>query len=128
MAFAPKKKSQQVVTQVTQTTVRSSPIPSPEDLEKYNSVYPEASKIILEAFKNQTETRNYIEKKSVETSVYLAKAGLWMGFILSLIFLTAGSFLTYLGYEKIGIAIISLIILLSTVFVLRKIKGDKSSH
>ena len=112
---------------LTQTaTYRQGPLPPAEELIKYNSAYPDAAKIILEAFKEQVNTRCYIEEESLDTNIYLAKRGLWLGFLIALLFLGAGVFLTIKNHEYIGGGIIATIITLVAIFVLRKKEPTKN--
>ena len=44
------------------TTIHSGPLPDPETLIKYNQVYPDLAKEIVEMAKKQSEHRQYLEK------------------------------------------------------------------
>jgi uncharacterized membrane protein len=73
----------------TQVNIRraehfSGPIPPPEILERYNTVYPGAAQIILEAFKVQGDHRRSLETMVVKQGKRDSLLGLVFAFILGL--------------------------------------------
>ena len=47
------------------TRIHSGPLPDPETLIKYNQVYPDLAKEIVEMAKKQSEHRQYLEREQV---------------------------------------------------------------
>ena len=71
------------------TRIHSGPLPDPETLIKYNRVYPDLAKEIVEMAKKQSEHRQYLEKEQVISETKLRLRGQLIGgcAIVILIFL-----------------------------------------
>ena len=71
------------------TRIHSGPLPDPETLIKYNQVYPDLAKEIVEMAKKQSEHRQYLEKEQVISETKLRLRGQLIGgcAIVILIFL-----------------------------------------
>ena len=71
------------------TRIHSGPLPDPETLIKYNQVYPDLTKEIVEMAKKQSEHRQYLEKEQVISETKLRLRGQLIGgcAIVILIFL-----------------------------------------
>ena len=71
------------------TRIHSGPLPDPETLIKYNQVYPDLAKEIVEMTKKQSEHRQYLEKEQVISETKLRLRGQLIGgcAIVILIFL-----------------------------------------
>jgi uncharacterized membrane protein len=75
----------------------SGPIPPPETLQKYDQVLPGLAERIMKQAESQTAHRIDIEKKVIQSDVINSRLGLIFGFILGLIGIGGGVFLTYIG-------------------------------
>lgn len=71
------------------TRIHSGPFPDPETLIKYNQVYPDLAKEIVEMAKKQSKHRQYLEKEQVISETKLRLRGQLIGgcAIVILIFL-----------------------------------------
>jgi uncharacterized membrane protein len=56
-------------------------MPHPEDIARYDEVYPGAAKIIFTTFSEQTKHRMTLEKAVVQSNIFMEKAGLACGFL-----------------------------------------------
>jgi len=61
------------------TRIHSGPLPDPETLIKYNQVYPDLAKEIVEMAKKQSEHRQYLEKEQVISETKLRLRGQLIG-------------------------------------------------
>ena len=61
------------------TTIHSGPLPDPETLIKYNQVYPNLAKEIVEMAKKQSEHRQYLEREQVINETKLRLRGQLIG-------------------------------------------------
>ena len=78
-------------------------IPSPELLSKYNAVMPGLADRIITQAEQQTVHRHYIEKKHLNSNIWKSILGLVFGFLLGLLGMGGGMYLTYMGFNVIGI-------------------------
>lgn len=108
-----------VLAQATQRY--SGPIPSPEQLSKYEQTLPGAAHRILTVFENQTAHRIECEKTIINRQWKLAYFGQILGFVLCLFFGVLATILALNGCPKISATIFGvLIISIAIIFVLRK--------
>lgn len=70
---------QRIVMQMEQY---SSPHPHPEHLERYAKLYPDAPKIVFEAFRDQGAHRRKVEERYLEGAERRASIGQWLAFAL----------------------------------------------
>ena len=85
-----------------------------KDLEKYNSLYPKAAKIILQDFERMSINKVEYQKKSLDAKIKIDKLAQWQGFIVCLIMIFSAvicSYLnqpivasTFIGVSAIGLA------------------------
>ena len=61
------------------TRIHSGPLPDPETLIKYNQVYPNLAKEIVEMAKKQSEHRQYLEREQVISETKLRLRGQLIG-------------------------------------------------
>src|ERR1039458_824331 len=81
----------------------SGQLPSPEILQKYNSVIPGlADRLVLQAEK-QTTHRIALEKKLLNSNICKSFMGLIFGFLISSLGVGGGLYLTFVGFNVIGI-------------------------
>ena len=78
-----------VTREVLKAKIRTGPLPDPETLAKYNDIYPNLAKEIVEMAKKQSEHRQYLEKEQVISETKLRLRGQLIGgcAIVILIFL-----------------------------------------
>jgi uncharacterized membrane protein len=102
----------------------SGPLPPPEMLNEYNHIVPDGANRIMLMAEKQIDHRMALEKKTVESQLWQSGAGQWIGFIITIIVLFMGFYLTILGHSGVGITMITTTLLgLVSIFVL----GKKSS-
>lgn len=106
----------------------TSPIPRPEDLQKYNEINPKAGEILFNGFEKQQSHRRALEKEIVGRQLNQNGRGQIFAFIISLAFALAAWDLgktdhDWLGGILGGATLVSLV----TVFILGKKKkvGDR---
>ncbi|MCK4653487.1 MAG: DUF2335 domain-containing protein [Candidatus Cloacimonetes bacterium] len=71
------------------------PIPPPKILQQYDSILPGAADRILTMAEKQSDHRQSLEKKHVNSSLTDARIGLWLGFSIVVISLFIAGFLLY---------------------------------
>jgi uncharacterized membrane protein len=100
----------------------SGPIPDPESLSQYNSIITNGADRIMKMAENQQIHRIDIEKKAIKSQTSQSNKGQWMGFIIAIICLIGGVFLSVNGYKDIGLTLLGTTVLgLASIFVLNKI-------
>ena len=78
-------------------------LPSPEMLQKYDSVLPGlADRLVLQAEK-QTTHRIALEKKLLVSNIWKSYLGLVFGFLIGSLGIGGGLYLTFVGFNVIGI-------------------------
>lgn len=109
--------SMQVRQQVRQQ-VWVSPVPPPEELEKYRQVVPDSPERILRMAEVQAEHRQYCEKRMVRAHSRNSTLGVVFGFLLGLTAIGGGVYLVSIGQETTGLtALIAGVVSLVGVFV-----------
>ncbi len=104
--FPISQNSQVPSTQRVQIAARfSGPLPPPETLQKYDQILPGLAERIMRQAESQTSHRIEIEKKVIKSDVVNSRLGLIFGFILGLIGIGGGVYLTYLGMTQSGLII-----------------------
>ena len=88
---------------VQEISVWKAPIPRPEDIKKYDEVYPGAAETIFGQFRKQSDHRIEIETKVIEGGLASEKRGQIMAFILFLMLIGGGIFLMAIGKDGIGL-------------------------
>ena len=84
---------------------KSFPIKAKE-LEKYNSLYPKASKIILKDFERNSIHKIEYQKKQLEAQIKLDKISQWQGFFVSIFMIVSALICGISGKEIIATALI----------------------
>jgi uncharacterized membrane protein len=78
-------------------------LPSPEMLQKYDSVLPGlADRLVLQAEK-QTSHRIALEKRLLISNIWKSYLGLVFGFLIGSLGIGGGLYLTFVGFNVIGI-------------------------
>jgi uncharacterized membrane protein len=78
-------------------------IPSPELLSKYNELMPGLADRLISQAEQQTAHRHYMEKKHLNANICKSILGLIFGFLIGLLGVGGGMYLTYMGFNVIGI-------------------------
>ena len=78
-------------------------LPPPEILQKYNSVVPGLADRIVAQAEKQTFHRISLEKKLLTSNIWKSFLGLVFGFLISSLGIGGGLYLTYVGFNVIGI-------------------------
>jgi len=118
--ISPEKKGQLLrAISILQSTSHSGPLPSPDDLKKYDVIIPNGADRIMIMAERQNQHRIDIEKSIIKSNNTQSGTGQWMGFILGLGCICASVYLgvnnqPWLGGVLGGSTIIGLV----TVFVL----------
>jgi uncharacterized membrane protein len=79
------------------------PLPSPEILQKYNTVIPGLADRIVAQAEKQTFHRIALEKKLLSSNIWKSFLGLVFGFLISSLGIGGGLYLTFVGFNVIGI-------------------------
>ena len=85
----------------------SSPHPHPDHLERYAKLYPEAPKIVFDAFRDQGQHRREMETKYMHGSERRANIGQFLAFILVGAVIGAGFYAISQGQAAAGATIIT---------------------
>src|ERR1035438_4279362 len=78
-------------------------LPPPEILQKYNSVIPGLADRIVAQAEKQTFHRISLEKKLLTSNIWKSFLGLVFGFLISSLGVGGGLYLTFVGFNVIGI-------------------------
>jgi len=84
-------------------TFRKGPFPPPDELEKYEVLYPGITKLFFDNFANQSNHRMTLEKTIIEGDNKRANTAQHYSFIITLIFLIFSGFLFYTGVNVIAV-------------------------
>jgi len=97
----------------------SGPLPDPRYFRELAKIYPEAPRIIIEEFRQQSEHRRAMEKAVIGTRSALARRSQIFGLTIGLFGLMGSFSVVALGYPQTGATIATTCVLsLVTVFVL----------
>ncbi len=77
-----------------------------KDLERYNTLYPKATKIIMQDFERISINKIEHQKKQLEAQIKLDKLSQWQGFFVSLCMITSALICGILGKEIVATALI----------------------
>jgi len=78
-------------------------LPPPETLQKYEQIMPGLAKMVVQNAEQQTLHRLEIEKKTLKSNNVKSFAGLIFGFLIGILGMGGGFYLTFKGYNVIGI-------------------------
>lgn len=96
------KKREELVKSVISIKFRSSPFPPFEELQEYEKLHPGCSKLIFEAFENQSAHRLKIEDKVITSQQNQSKTGQFMAFATALAVLGVAGWLTINNHDTVG--------------------------
>ena len=97
------------------TRIHSGPLPDPETLIKYNQVYPNLAKEIVEMAKKQSEHRQYLEREQVISETKLRLRGQLIGGCAIVILIILG-FVLILNDKNIAGASAVIIALIGIIY------------
>ena len=80
---------------------KSFPIKAKE-LEKYNSLYPKAAKIILQDFERISIAKAEYQKKSLEAQINIDKLAQWQGFIVCIVMIISAVICGFFKQEVVA--------------------------
>lgn len=127
MSNKPKiKNGKEVTVRAEKREFFSGPLPPPDVVRQYNEISPGAADKIFEAFEKQNNHRIEIEKKIVNDSVFRAKTGQFMAFIICIFVLCLSTYLFMNNKSTSAFVLIisNVTILISTFYSVNK-KKDK---
>ncbi len=105
----------------------SGPIPPPEAIARYNEIIPDGANRIMTMAEKQQSHRIAIEEKAIRSNIIESRLGQIFGFIIALICLSLGTYLTLNNHPKVGGVLLSAtIVSLTTLFVVGKRQQAKS--
>jgi uncharacterized membrane protein len=78
-------------------------LPSPELLKKYNSVMPGLADRLVTQAEQQTNHRIYMERRKLNSNILKSLIGLSFGFFIGILGVGGGMYLTFMGFNVIGI-------------------------
>lgn len=85
---------------------RSGPLPPPAEMEKYEVLYPGATKLLLDNFVKQTDHRIELENAVIKGDNKRANRGQIISALLAFLCISFGGVLTYLGKDAVGLSLI----------------------
>jgi len=86
--------------------IRQGPLPPPEEMQKYESLYPGATKSLFDNFITQTNHRIELEKITIQGDNKRADKAQRNSFIIAMTILLLAAFLFYIGKDGYAIAAI----------------------
>ncbi len=112
--------------QTTVTYSHSGPLPSPEDLRKYDSVAPGTAERIITMAENQQNHRIGLEKHAVTEQLRQSHLGQRYGLVVTISMIVASFILILCGHDTAGASLGgSTIAALAAVFVIGKKAQEK---
>jgi uncharacterized membrane protein len=78
-------------------------LPPPATLQKYEEIMPGLAKMVVRNAEQQTLHRLEIEKRTLRSNNVKSFAGLIFGFLIGIFGLGGGFYLTFKGYNVIGV-------------------------
>jgi uncharacterized membrane protein len=107
--------------QVARSFSFTGPLPPPEVLSKYNEAVPGAAERILAMAEKQSDHRQQLERKVVDSNTFTQKVGPILGFIVAMTAVVGGIELVLKGKDGYGLAaIITALASLAGVFIYGK--------
>jgi len=87
---------------IEQTVSFQGPLPPPDALSAYNKIVPGAAETIIGMAVSQSEHRQYLEKKVIESDINNSKLGLWFGLFIALCGMGSAIYCASIGQSIIG--------------------------
>lgn len=129
MSNSPKARQKQEITAM-KAEMYSGPLPHPDIIRQYDEISPGAAEKIFDSFVRQNEHRIEMESRVVKDSIFRAKLGLVMSFILSLIclYIAYKLFNTDKGSYGFGLILVNIAALVSVFYRTATKKEDELSN
>jgi uncharacterized membrane protein len=89
--------------ELPQKIISADKLPPPEVLQKYEEVMPGIAKLLVQNAERQTQHRLDIEKRTLNSNNLKSFAGLVFGFLIGIFGLGGGFYLTFKGYNVVGV-------------------------
>lgn len=104
------------------------PLPSPETLEKYKQISPDALSLILREYDEEGAHRRKNEERIINDKILIARLGLLAAFVITILFLTAGFYLILHGHDVAGASICGAGLISVVIAFLRHTSSSSSSN
>jgi uncharacterized membrane protein len=88
----------------TEVRVTAGALPPPEDIEKYDAIYPGAAEAIFKAFTSQVEHRQSLESAVILGNVRAQRLGPILGTVLASLVIVGGFLVVILNKDATGYA------------------------
>lgn len=112
--------------QMTQSFSFSGPLPPPQLLGQYNDVIPNGAERLMKMAEVQQNHRQELEKAVINGNVKAESRGQWMGLVVSVAVIGAGTYLAAIGRQITGGILVGVdVVALASVFVFGKHKQQK---
>jgi uncharacterized membrane protein len=99
----------------------SGPLPPPQLLHQYNEVVPDGAERLMKMAEVQQTHRQELERTVIHGNVRSEARGQWMGLLISLVVVGAGTYLAAIGKQLTGGLLVGVdVVALASVFVYGK--------
>jgi uncharacterized membrane protein len=88
------------------TEFRADILPPPDELERYEAMYPGTAKTILDTYVAQVEHRMKLETSVIDGDNRRADRGQTISAVITFLSIATGSILTFLGKDVVGLSLI----------------------
>lgn len=104
----------------------SGPIPHPDLLRQYEEIAEGSANRILKMAEEQGAHRRHLERTHLQQAGQRANLGLWLGFVVSIVAIVAGTVIILAGHEAWGFSLIlGDILLLAAAFITGKVSQSR---
>ena len=100
-------------------------LPPPDILKQYEEIVPGIAKTMVNIAENQSKTRLHLEIRKVNGNLVKSFTGLILGFLMGIFGLWGGFYLTFKGYNVLGIILSSITLV---TLVMSFIYGSQSKR
>jgi len=126
----PAKKKAELIQTIRMVSItekhHSGPLPDPETLTQYGQIIPNGAERIMVMAENQSAHRLGLENYAVKEQMQQSGRGQIFGFIIAIIAIACGTYLTVIGESTVGgILLGTTLVSLVSIFVLGKIIQKK---
>lgn len=102
LAADQKQKVVRVLQKVSALTIQSGPLPSPDDMARYNAIIPNGADRIMRMAENQAKHRMELERTVVTSQQRQSERGQFFGLSIAILCIGAAVALTVLGHAGVG--------------------------
>lgn len=111
---------------MTQSFSFSGPLPPPQLLKQYNDVVPNGAERLMQMAERQQGHRHDLENVVINGNVKAEARGQWMGLLISVVVIVAGTYLAAMGKQITGGLLVGVdVVALASVFVIGKQKQQR---